>query len=370
MQIENEVEQLSLFDQDGCAGRMSQERSPRPRVKTSRPSFKKSQEWQTSVCQSLNLRTGSGNLLGKCWEIRFPLLGESSTPNFSVLPKEEIVCSLSRTLQDQAPRKYYLSQKACRGILSRVRHRGKELPPLLEAALQIQAGYKSWTPLEEKEPKCCLNDQGGRFMNTSYNVTATLRAQMDGHSPLVFDNHSQDTRYTGPVDVCPTINAGYGEGGNNTAFAIQQYEKPAESYCISGHIIDRGDFSGGNGLGVQEDICFTLTTSDRHSVFSLQRSDEYKKNDVTCTQAARQSKDATDLVVEEPALLIRRITPLECERLQGFPDNWTLVDGASDAQRYKALGNSVAVPCVEYILRGIVQYIATEEEKEGIKMIQ
>ncbi len=52
-------------------------------------------------------------------------------------------------------------------------------------------------------------------------------------------------------------------------------------------------------------------------------------------------------------LLIRRLTPLECERLQGFPDGWTDLPGASDSSRYKALGNSVAIPCVEYIMRGI-----------------
>lgn len=46
-------------------------------------------------------------------------------------------------------------------------------------------------------------------------------------------------------------------------------------------------------------------------------------------------------------LLIRRLTPLECERLQGFPDGWTDIEGASDSARYKALGNSVAIPCVE-----------------------
>ena len=50
---------------------------------------------------------------------------------------------------------------------------------------------------------------------------------------------------------------------------------------------------------------------------------------------------------------IRRLTPLECERLQGFPDHWTDLPGASDSARYKALGNSVAIPCVDFVLRGI-----------------
>ena len=50
----------------------------------------------------------------------------------------------------------------------------------------------------------------------------------------------------------------------------------------------------------------------------------------------------------------RRLTPRECERLQGFPDDWTLIEGASDSARYRALGNAVAVPCVEWILRRLV----------------
>ena len=51
--------------------------------------------------------------------------------------------------------------------------------------------------------------------------------------------------------------------------------------------------------------------------------------------------------------MIRRLTPLECERLQGFPDGWTDLPGASDAARYQALGNSVAIPCVEYLMRRV-----------------
>ena len=50
--------------------------------------------------------------------------------------------------------------------------------------------------------------------------------------------------------------------------------------------------------------------------------------------------------------VVRRLTPLECERLQGFPDHWTDIPGASDSARYKALGNSVAVPCISSLRRG------------------
>ena len=94
---------------------------------------------------------------------------------------------------------------------------------------------------------------------------------------------------------------------------------------------------------------------DHHAVFSRQRVDVFKDGEVVSTQSARQHKDATDLVLQGTGRpkLIRRLTPLECERLQGFPDNWTAIPNASDSSRYKALGNSVAIPCVDYVLHGI-----------------
>ena len=60
--------------------------------------------------------------------------------------------------------------------------------------------------------------------------------------------------------------------------------------------------------------------------------------------------------------LIRRLTPLECERLQGYPDGWTDVPGASDSARYKALGNSVAIPCVEYLMQRVAMVITLDLE--------
>ena len=67
-----------------------------------------------------------------------------------------------------------------------------------------------------------------------------------------------------------------------------------------------------------------------------------------------------DKCIVDSTSLIRRLTPLECERLQGFPDGWTNIPGASDSARYKALGNSVAIPCVEYVMRGIAMVLQNE----------
>ena len=206
----------------------------------------------------------------------------------------------------------------------------------------------------------CLNDQGGQIMACSENITGTLRAQERGHQPLVlrpaapqiYENHGVDSRYTGPHKVAPTISAAYGMGGNNTSLV----EQNAGAICIAGNIVDRQPQNGGNGLGCQENLAYTLTATDRHAVYSRQRVDDFRRNDVVSTQSARQYKDATDLICQQTeayAYLIRRLTPLECERLQGFPDGWTDIPGASDSARYKALGNSVAIPCVEFIMSRI-----------------
>ena len=221
----------------------------------------------------------------------------------------------------------------------------------------------------------CLNDQDGSVMDCSEDMTGTLRAQEHGHQPLVFENHGIDSRYTGPHDVAPTMSARYGTGGNNVPLVTR--EEPI--ICITGNIINRKPENGGNGMGYNEGVAFTLTATDHHAVFSRQRVDVFTEDDVASTESARQHKDATDLVYQETvgALtssdskgpnsqyvtqdkciiegihLIRRLTPLECERLQGFPDGWTDIPGASDSARYKALGNSVAIPCVKYVMRGI-----------------
>ena len=153
-------------------------------------------------------------------------------------------------------------------------------------------------------------------------------------------------------------------GGNNIPLVQQE-----EVICIAGNAIDRQPQNGGNGFGWQRDISYTLTTSDRHSVYARQRVDQFKDDEIASTESARQHKDATDLVCQPTSTwdadcrnLIRRLTPLECERLQGYPDGWTDVPGASDSARYKALGNSVAIPCVEYLMQRVAMVITLDLE--------
>ena len=129
---------------------------------------------------------------------------------------------------------------------------------------------------------------------------------------------------------------------------------------------------------INQDVCEQTTPNlgitqssglDRHSVYARQRVDQFRDDEIASTESARQHKDATDLICQPTSAwdadcrnLIRRLTPLECERLQGYPDGWTDVPGASDSARYKALGNSVAIPCVEYLMQRVAMVITLDLE--------
>jgi DNA (cytosine-5)-methyltransferase 1 len=128
-------------------------------------------------------------------------------------------------------------------------------------------------------------------------------------------------------------------------------------YCIQGNTIERSDNAGANGKGVNENVAYTLNTTDRHATatFSIQGFGDYKPADCASSLKSRDAKDSTDLITNNYS--VRRLTPLECERLQGLPDGWTEYghDGKkiSDSARYRGLGNGLAIPCVKFVLRRI-----------------
>ncbi|CCZ26876.1 putative uncharacterized protein [[Ruminococcus] torques CAG:61] len=124
-------------NQDLSSGKMSPEHSAPTREKTSVPSSKRSAKSKTDQCQCLSLQSGTGQ--EKSWEIITPLPGDSLMLSFGEYPREENVSTLSQILMAGVPEKYYLSQKACLGILRRASLRGKELPLLLKKALEMQA---------------------------------------------------------------------------------------------------------------------------------------------------------------------------------------------------------------------------------------
>mgnify|MGYP000767727400 CR=1 FL=1 len=414
MQTYFEGDQVSLFDQDTSAGKTSWAYSAQARRtgRISGLSWRKLLDYIAPDYQFLDLSSDAGNLLGQYeWTMRSALHGGAFLRNTGPSPRDATESCLSQILEDHPPKKYYLTTAACLGILRRAKERGKPLPKALDTALRIQAGLiglpegrEKTVPFddsavlaqpgmkqqtfaasfsagasatagtigyaEEVAPtlkgspsgNCmpsvmCLHDQGGQRMDVCENMTDTLRDSEKGHQPLVYENHSIDARVRESSEISPTVTARYGTGGGNTPLV----QEDSDVYCIVGNIIDRQPENGGNGCGYQQDLAYTLTALDRHAVYARQRVDEFKNDNIASTQSARQAKDATDLVVEpdrQHAQLIRRLTPLECERLQGFPDGWTNIPGASDSARYRALGNSVAIPCVEFIMKSLNEVVS------------
>jgi DNA (cytosine-5)-methyltransferase 1 len=123
----------------------------------------------------------------------------------------------------------------------------------------------------------------------------------------------------------------------------------------------RKDDGAGNGFGVGKsgDPAPTITAGDRHAIAAVDCRNLRERPELSGTLQAKEN-GSYSLNYQNPVrmgYIVRRLTPVECERLQGYPDGWTDRghDGKpiSDTARYMMLGNSVAVPCVAYILQGI-----------------
>ena len=165
-----------------------------------------------------------------------------------------------------------------------------------------------------------------------------------------------------------TASISYVEGNAPT---LQSAKEVGVVYCLQGNGIDRADTAGCNGKGVTENVSYTLNTVDRHAVCCEAEGHTHKK-----VVRMREGKDGGSkgaLVQEdksgtiacnndqvlfqraETQYIVRRLTPLECCRLQGMPDWW--LDGVegSDAARYKLWGNGMALPNALYVMEGIAQ---------------
>ena len=234
------------------------------------------------------------------------------------------------------------------------------------------------------QPTLCLNDQGGSVMSVSEDVAGTPRAQEHGHQPAI---------------------------------------------CIQGNCIDRADTAGCNGRGWRDDdVSYTLNTIDRPAVYDARGNgdgntaptltgdhqnrvtdytavcvgngqlDQLKISDkvgalncmhdqqavmvsaVDCRNSTEnpetngtlqaKSNGGMSLNLQNTVRvqnLVRRLTPLEAERLQGYPDGWTdlgewvdsrgKVHQTSDSARYKALGNSIAIPPWRFVLSRVNAYL-------------
>ena len=209
-------------------------------------------------------------------------------------------------------------------------------------------------------------------------------------------------------DKSNCLNSRMGTGGNQVpvvAFAVNQRDEirdlqgkagalqaqpgmKQQTFCIAGNIIGRENQNGGHQLGVGKAVSFTLNTVDRHAVavgngqmHQTKLSDkvgalntmhdqqcvifrqggfgDYEKSEKAMTIKASGGDlggGSENLAMQKS---VRRLTPTECERLQGLPDGYTDIEykgkPAPDSKRYKALGNGMAQPCASWIIKRIVE---------------
>jgi len=196
------------------------------------------------------------------------------------------------------------------------------------------------------------NSEAAHSIGYAVETSPTLSAMDSGNKPAVavYDmTHADEVMRPVDGDKVQTLNARMGTGGNQV---------PVISYAIQGNTIDRQLQNGANGKGVLEEKSYTLNTIDRHAVAHLGSG----KETVGCLMAncgtkqwlGNQEAFSGDFHVVTTKT-VRRLTPTECERLQGLPDGYTLIDDktCSDTARYKALGNGMAQPCADYVIRRI-----------------
>lgn len=499
--------QLSLF------GKTSPEPSAPTKARTSEQCLKKSPKSRIQTLQSLDLTKENGITQERFWETVTVSRGECLTRNFGEYPKEESVSTLSQILQTDAPEEYYLTAKVCQGILRRAEKREKVLPKLLKAALECQAQNKLLvTTIEGFEgveilrsdltaDNCkCLStwycqskrifDENGVYpclqaMDCSgANNTAVLHTETLNmvQAAVVYENHSQDTRYKQLDGVAPTVSATYGMGGNNQPFVVEpafvvdfqpdnsetaaglskiEEKSPALSctkraavcytagngqadqtkhhnvagalncmhdqqsvmacYPINTQIVTRSNKLGeGTGMGIGEDgdPAYTLQAAHSHGVIyaidraafnqgaNAQYDFQIGDSGINSTIVAKGASAVCHNIPKGKyyVWIVRRLTPLECCRLQGYPDWWAadldtaeptdedlkfwadvfethrkatdplkkpktqnqikkwLQDPQTDSAEYKMWGNSLAIPCAYTVLSGIA-----EELKQGEK---
>lgn len=141
------------------------------------------------------------------------------------------------------------------------------------------------------------------------------------------------------TNISPTLTARMGTGGNQI---------PLTTYCISGNIINRKLKNSGNGEGVSENLAYTLTATDRYYRESGHVTYIKDNNTGTLRASGGHCGGGSETLIETDNI-IRKLTPVECELLQGLPKNFT--EGVSDTQRYKMIGNGIAIPCANFIIR-------------------
>ena len=212
--------------------------------------------------------------------------------------------------------------------------------------------------------------------------------------PVMYDHHPNDSRVSGPVDVSPTVAARWGTGGGNTPLVQQTFRKSRRAQSTEDfetwvsddvtntlNCFDVGDVrstdlvvqafnhqSGGDMRGIDPRPTAQLQRQQQTAVmipahtFKIRGLGHYtgtnggvaKPGTGGSGYMGQDEKAYTIATSQDQHLMqgmaVRRLTPTECERLQGFPDGWTdILPTTPDGPRYKAIGNSMAVPVMRWI---------------------
>jgi len=336
------------------------------------PCLKKSQK---PIFQYLNLE--DGHQAEWCEVAEFLSHGDYWMPNTGEFPSVAKESSLSQILEPIVPIKYALSSKATTGIEVRAERRNKELPKILSYVLDQQ---KQWIDeVREAHPDALV------IMHHCDNSIFDARGNGDGKisCTLTGDHQNRITDYTAITVHTAGFNGwrsvtGSIEYADGCCPTMQRVMPPYICYAIEGN----ASRPSHGGVGIRDDgePMYTLNSVDRHGVavavgvvhpvitidraaFSqgINAKYDFMIGEEVCStlMAAGPSAVCQFSNAIQVTAIVRRLTPVECERLQGFPDNWTVLghDGKqiSDSARYKVLGNSIAVPCLDMLFENIVE---------------
>lgn len=223
------------------------------------------------------------------------------------------------------------------------------------------------------QPVICLNDQGGSIMGTSVDVAGTLRAQEHGHQPIVcagFKAHAGANAGSigWGIETAPTIDTGkpmavYDARGNGDGKTVCTLTGDHQSRVTDYTAIVMS--TGQAKAEILGEKAPTLNCNhEQPIVMGVDCRNGTESADVIATLQAHNN-GGFSLNCTHPVRIggeVRRLTPLECERLQGYPDGWTDIGPwtettgkihkeSSDSARYKALGNSIALPPWAWLLK-------------------
>lgn len=243
--------------------------------------------------------------------------------------------------------------------------------------------------------------------NAGDNRLAIVQPISDGGCSTLFENHGRDG-----ANITSPLNKTNPQAGD-PCHTISTDSRNYIVHCLQGNGIDRADTAGCNGKGVCEDKCYTLNTIDRHAVcFPQQAYNKFIQEDIEATLKASGGTyggGSENLVAEQSfspiRYIVRRLTPTECARLQGFPDWWgeipkkdNLTDDEyvfwlnvrntyakinnkttkeyskeqmlswynklhSDSSEYKMWGNGIALPNALYVMQGIAEVVGVHHSK-------